>query len=149
VVIDSGVTFHPENDKVMMFSSAGPTTNVITGTPGATLMNGQAQPAAMELHAGTTYRFRLLDMTGDVNTVVSLADGKKPVQWRAVGKDGAALPTVQATMRPATVFFDPGEIYDFQYTPAAAGHLALTFGSPPATPPFSAPKMITVPVTVK
>ncbi len=30
--------------------------------------------------------------------------------------------------------FDPGEIYDFEYTPSAPGELALTFGPPPNPP---------------
>jgi FtsP/CotA-like multicopper oxidase with cupredoxin domain len=48
-----------------------------------------------------------------------------------VAKDGAALPQNQAVMRPATMIFDPGEIYDFEYTPTAPGELKLTYGTPP------------------
>ena len=29
------------------------------------------------------------------------------------------------------MIFDPGEIYDFEYTPSAAGELKLTYGPPP------------------
>jgi FtsP/CotA-like multicopper oxidase with cupredoxin domain len=149
IVLDSGEVFNPETDRVMMFSSAGPVTNVITGVPTSTLLNGKATPAPIELHAGTKYRFRMIDLTGDVNTSVTLANGKTPVQWRAVAKDGAALPANQATMQPAKLYFDPGEIYDFEYTPAVAGRLSLTFGMPPVPPPFSVPKMAVVPVTVR
>lgn len=149
IVLDSGEVFSPETDRIMMFSSAGAATNVITGMPAQTMLNGTTTPAPIELRAGTTYRFRMIDITGDVNTDVTLANGKTPVQWRAIAKDGATLPASQATMGPATLHFDPGEIYDFQYTPAAAGHLSLTFGVPPVPPPFSAPKMVTVPVTVR
>jgi FtsP/CotA-like multicopper oxidase with cupredoxin domain len=149
IVLDSGEVFNPETDRIMMFSSAGAATNVITGMPAQTMLNGTTTPAPMELRVGTTYRFRMIDITGDVNTDITLANGKTPVQWRAMAKDGATLPASQATMGPATLHFDPGEIYDFQYTPTAAGHLSLTFGVPPVPPPFSAPKMVTVPVTVR
>jgi FtsP/CotA-like multicopper oxidase with cupredoxin domain len=149
VVLDSGQTFDPETDRVLMFTSAGTVTNVITGPFPRTLLNGQAEPPPMDLRAGTTYRFRLIDMTGDQNTIVSLLSGDKPVEWRAVAKDGAALPAHQATMRPATVYFDPGEIYDFEYTPKAAGNLALRFGLPPGPPGVPIPPPVDVAVRVK
>jgi FtsP/CotA-like multicopper oxidase with cupredoxin domain len=103
----------------------------------------------MELRAGTKYRFRLINITGDVNTVVSLLDGEKPVEWRAVAKDGATLPAAQQTARPATLFFNPGEIYDFEYTPAKSGTLALRFGPPPSPRSFGMPAQVTVPVHVR
>jgi hypothetical protein len=31
--------------------------------------------------------------------------------------------------------FDPGEIYDFEITPSAAGEYVLSFGLPPFPPP--------------
>ena len=148
IVLDSGQVFNAETDRILMFSSAGPTENVIKGPFTPTLLNGQVQPAPMELKVGTTYRFRLLDIS-DLTTVVSLMDGKKPIEWKAVAKDGATLPASQVRMRPATLTFDPGEIYDFEYTPTAKGTLALKFGPPPAPPEFGFPKSATVPVTVR
>jgi hypothetical protein len=50
------------------------------------------------------------------------------VQWRAIAKDGADLPPRLATLRPARLTFLPGEIHDFEFTPAAAGELVLEFG---------------------
>jgi hypothetical protein len=48
-----------------------------------------------------------------------------------VAKDGADLPASQATNRPATLLFAPGEIYDFDFTaPAAGGTYSLVFGDP-------------------
>ncbi|MEP6766167.1 MAG: hypothetical protein ABJB66_17770 [Gemmatimonadaceae bacterium] len=35
----------------------------------------------------------------------------------------------------ATLIFDPGEIYDFEYTPTGKGELSLTFGALPSPPP--------------
>ena len=43
----------------------------------------------------TTYRFRLINLADGGPVFVSLAAGKQPVTWRAVAKDGAALPASQ------------------------------------------------------
>jgi hypothetical protein len=104
----------------------------------------------MELRAGTTYRFRLIDITGDVHTFVSLLDGDKPAMWRAVAKDGADLPASQATMRPAAdLMLDPGEIYDFEFTPPKAGMFTLRFGPEDAPPEAGLPKKVNVAVRVR
>jgi len=89
----------------------------------------------MNLKVGTRYRFRLFNLAGDTPLVVSINSGEKPVTWRATAKDGYPLPRSQATERPASLMFDPGEIYDFEYTPSAAGELVLKFGLPPGPPP--------------
>ena len=116
----------------------------------------------MNLKAGTRYRFRLFNLAGDFPTMVSLNQGQGPVMWRAVAKDGYPLPENQAITKPAVVLFDPGEIYDFEFTPAKSGELNLTFGLPPflippppppgappgpPLPPF--PKTVSVAVHVK
>jgi len=149
VVVDSGARFDPETDKIMVFSSAGPTTNVIFGPWAPILLNGSAAPAPLELKAGTTYRFRMIDITDDLTALVSIRNGDTPVQWRAVAKDGAILPVSQATTRPAALSFDPGEIYDFEYTPPAPGTLSLRFGTVDAPPQFGLPKTVSVPVNVR
>ena len=149
LVVEPGQRWDPETDRVLMFSSGGPTVNVIAGPFSPTVLNGRVQPDPMEFKAGTTYRLRLLNMTGDVNTIVSLASGETPVEWRLLAKDGATVPAHQATTRPATLFFDPGEIYDFEFTPKAAGTLVLRFGPPDAPPEFGLPKRAEVAVRVK
>lgn len=149
IVLEPGQRFDPETDRILMFSSGGPTINVINGPVAPTVLNGKVQPDPMELNAGTTYRFRLINMTGDVNTIVTLVDGEKPIEWRMIAKDGATLPPQQATTRPANLFFDPGEIYDFEYTPKVAGTLVLRFGPPDAPPEFGLPKKVDVMVRVR
>ncbi|HEU4786255.1 MAG TPA: multicopper oxidase domain-containing protein [Gemmatimonadaceae bacterium] len=138
IVLDSGQKFDAETDKVLFFGTAGAGRNVIFGPFPNDVMNGQVQPEAMNLKVGTRYRFRLLNLAGDAPLFFSLDSGDKPITWRAIAKDGYALPESQATVRPATLLFDPGEIYDFEYTPRAAGELALRFGYPPP-PPGSPP----------
>lgn len=96
-------------------------------------------------------------MGGDAPLAVSLNAGDRPVQWQAVAKDGATLPANQATKGAAMLMSDPGEIYDFEFTPARSGELALKFGppppppgSPPPPPGFPPPPpTITVPVHVR
>ncbi len=46
--------------------------------------------------------------------------------------------------------FDPGEIYDFEFTPSKAGTMALTFGPPPSNqPPNLPPPPPTISVAVR
>jgi hypothetical protein len=113
----------------------------------------------MHLKAGRRYRFRLFNLAGDMPLMVSLRAGDGPITWRAVAKDGYPLPPSQSILRAAVLVFDPGEIYDFEYTPAAPLDLTLSFGpvppppapppppdSPPPPPP---PPTVTVPVQVR
>ncbi len=156
IVLDSGQKYDPETDRVLMFGVAGEATNVVFGPFPNYLMNGQKQPAPMSLKAGTRYRFRVINISDDGPLLVSLNAGKAPVQWRGVAKDGATLPAAQVTERPATLLSDPGEIYDFEFTPPKAGEMTLKFGPPlppPGSPPPPAnlpppPPTITVPVHV-
>jgi manganese oxidase len=149
VVLEPGQRFDPAVDRIMMFTSAGPTTNVINGPFTPLMLNGSQQPEPIELRPHTKYRLRMINITGDVNTVVTLLENGKPTLWRAVAKDGATLPASQATMRPSALFFDPGEIYDFELTTKSAGEMTLTFGPPPVPPEFGWPKTVTVPVRVR
>jgi len=162
IVVEPGQRFDPETDRILFFGTAGAPTNVVFGPFPGFIMNGKAQPDAMHLEAGRRYRFRLFNLAGDVPLVVSINAGDAPIQWRAVAKDGHPLPPSQATTRPAVLVFDPGEIYDFELTPAAAGEMVLKFGpptfpapppppagSPPGPPPPTPPPTITVPIHVR
>ena len=143
VVVDSA---HPEpaaRDRIAIFSDRGPIENVINGPFPPIVMNGDSTPAPMHLRAGQTYRFRLINIRGDQALVVSLMGGAGPVMWREVAKDGADLPASQVVARPAKLLFAPGEIYDFDFTPNAAGALSLQFGDPPGGPPGAPPPRIT------
>ncbi len=157
IVLDSGQKYDPETDRVLMFGIAGHATNVVVGPFPNYIMNGQKQPAPMSLKAGTHYRFRVINISDDGPLLVSLNAANAPAQWRAVAKDGATLPASQATNRPATLLSDPGEIYDFDFTPAKAGEMTLKFGPPPPPPGSpppppgipAPPPTITVPVHVR
>jgi FtsP/CotA-like multicopper oxidase with cupredoxin domain len=147
IVLEPGQKFDPETDRILMFSDGGPTKNVITGPFPPAFMNGSATPGPIQLRAGVNYRFRVIGISGDTPHWLALTQDGKPIEWRAVAKDGADLPTHQAVMRPAQLVFDPGEIYDFQYTPSAAGQLDLQFG-PPAFLKIPGSKLTSVPVSI-
>jgi FtsP/CotA-like multicopper oxidase with cupredoxin domain len=160
IVVDKGQTYDPETDRVLFFGTAGAGQNVIMGPFPEIVLNGRTQPTAMELKAGTRYRFRLFNLAGDFPTQVSLTRDTVPIQWRAVAKDGYPLPAAQAVTKPAVLMFDPGEIYDFEYTPRSAGEYTLSFGLPSflippppppgstAPPPPKMPSTVAVPVHV-
>jgi hypothetical protein len=119
------------HDRTLFFGTAGYIESFVVRPPDVVL-NGSAQPAPMELKANTKYRFRLFNLAGDNPTVVRLAKDSSLVEWRAVAKDGYPLSPSQATTRRAELTFDPGEIYDYQFTPVAPGDLTLSFGTPGA-----------------
>jgi manganese oxidase len=155
IVVEPGQRFDPETDRILFFGTAGTGMNPVFGPFPNFIMNGQTQPDAMNLKVGTRYRFRLFNLAGDTPLLVSLNAGDAPITWRAVAKDGYPLPQSQATARSAVLRFDPGEIYDFEYTPSAAGELALKFGPEPSPPPPPGlpfqppPPTITVPIHVR
>jgi FtsP/CotA-like multicopper oxidase with cupredoxin domain len=141
IVLEPGQRYNPETDRVLMFSDGGPTTNVIAGPFPPMLMNGKAQPDPIDL--------RVIGITGDIPTDLKFLDGDKPIEWRAVARDGLTLPASQATVRPAAMIFDPGQIFDFEFTPAKAGELAIEYGPPAFVfPPGKAPKPTRVQVRV-
>jgi len=96
------------------------------------VVNGRLDPVPIELRAGRTYRFRLINI-GDARTYFALrrspADSSA-VAWRAVAKDGADLPASQAVWRSDRLLTGPGETADFEFGPAEPGDLSLEVDSP-------------------
>ena len=118
----------------MLFSDDGPTANLIRGPFPHALLNGQAEPAPLDLRAGVTYRFRLINIRTDYQASIALLNGEQPMQWKLIAKDGAELPASQAVAKPAQLTFAAGEIYDVEFTPQSAGDLTLRFGAPRTGP---------------
>jgi FtsP/CotA-like multicopper oxidase with cupredoxin domain len=120
IVLEPGQSFDPVTDKTMLLSVRGPSDN----TP--ILFNGSEEPGAIELKAGVKYRLRFINITPhDPRLTVSLLSGSSLVSWRAIAKDGADLPSSQATLRPARQIVSVGETYDFEFEPQSAGDLRL------------------------
>ena len=143
VVLEPGAKYDPETDRTFFFGTAGYLESFANDDP-KVLMNGSLTPPPMELKANKTYRFRFFNLAGDNATLVALNRDGKPVEWKAVAKDGYPLPPSQATMQPAKLLFDPGEIYDFEYTPKQAGKMTFAFA-----PRSDKPKWVDVAVAVK
>jgi len=76
-----------------------------------------------------------LDFAAIINIVAfdggtfSLQGVDGQLQWRAFAKDFADLPPEQAVMQDARQIIQPGEIYDIEYQPTAAGILRLEFSN--------------------
>jgi len=135
IVLEPGQKYDAEHDRVFFVGTAGPATNVVIGPYPHYLLNGAEQPKPIDLRAGQTYRFRMINLADNGPIGISLVKGKDTLTWRALAKDGAALPPSLATTGPAKVVFEPGEIYDFELIPKK-GDYVLSFGlaSPPAPP---------------
>ena len=135
IVVEPGQKFDPEFDRVLMFSDAGPTANVITGPFPPQMLNGETHPAPLQFRAGKQYRLRIIGITGDVPIEMRLASGDTPIEWLALARDGMTLPRQQQIVRKADMVFDPGQIFDFQFSPHSAGALTLRFGMPKLVSP--------------
>jgi FtsP/CotA-like multicopper oxidase with cupredoxin domain len=134
VVVEPGHRFDRDTDRVMLLSDDGPTRNLLMGPFPKALLNGQAQPAPLELRAGVTYRLRLINIRTDYPATVAILDEGQPAQWRVVAKDGADLPPHQVKSGPAVLMFAAGEIYDVELTPRVGQSLTLQFGNPQLGP---------------
>jgi FtsP/CotA-like multicopper oxidase with cupredoxin domain len=134
VVVEPGTQYDAEADRVMLFSDDGPTRNFIRGPFPRALLNGKAEPEAIELRAGATYRFRLINIRTDYPASIAIMSNGQPLQWRLVAKDGADLPPSQVRVVPSQLTFAAGEIYDVEFTARAGSDLYLQFGAPPQGP---------------
>ena len=94
------------------------------------VVNGSATPPPIELRAGTAHRFRFINISPLESHTVQLMFGSTVQQWRAVAKDGADLPTQQATLQPGVVALHPGETYDFEVMRRDPESLTLKIISP-------------------
>jgi len=127
IVLEPGARFDTSNDKIFMLSREDG--NELTASR---LVNGNANPPTLKWPKGQRNRLRLINITPNNPALVSLKSPAGLVQWRAVAKDGADLPTAQAVMQSAQLWLWNGETYDFEYEPQEAGSLRLEFENNPA-----------------
>ena len=121
IILPAGQRFDPETDKVIVISIDGPEEK-----KDAVLVNGSSHPKPRTLRAGTTYRFRFINITADNPSMrVALRDGDTPVMWRPIAKDGADLPLSQRTSVRAERRVSVGETFDFEFTAAQPRVLRL------------------------
>lgn len=151
LVVDPGVRTPPVNERVLLFSDDGPQLNFFTEPPPPALLNGELHPAPMQLTAGQSYRFRIINIRTDFMMSVLLRNGDKPLEWRVVAKDGADLPSRQIHASSTPVILAPGETYDVEVVPTATDKLVLDYGlfALPGEAPPEALARHTVAVNVK
>lgn len=126
LVLPPGKSYDPETDKIFLLGRSGP-----NDSHDPLLLNGSPQPGVMTLVAGTTYRFRLINITPNDGAQVSIAafgpGANRTSTWRAVAKDGADLPPEQATVSDARTTLFVGETRDYEFAPKTEGKFVLRF----------------------
>jgi FtsP/CotA-like multicopper oxidase with cupredoxin domain len=121
IVLPEGTKFQSETDKVLLLSRNGKRKD------GELLLNGSTQPPPLELHAGTRYRLRFIDILANNSIVIKAIQDGKTVEWIPIAKDGADLASAQSVATPASFTIAPGETYDFTFTPEKAGKIEFTY----------------------
>jgi FtsP/CotA-like multicopper oxidase with cupredoxin domain len=139
LVLDEGRQ-RDANERIFLMGEGGPQDDAVP------FVNGSATPPLVELHAGGTSRFRLINISAAAAKRVRLVADTAVQQWRAFAKDGADLPPRQATMRAAVALLGPGETMDFEVTRAKPEILTLEVITPRGQRP---PLVQKIPVIVR
>ncbi len=113
LVLEPGERYEPATDRTFMVGEA-----VVRGLRGPAV-NGQHAPEPITLRIGTRYRLRLINMLPVEPVRMELLRDSVPTLWRAIAKDGAALPAARQTNTVASIIVGVGETYDFEWTPAS------------------------------
>ena len=119
VIVEPGRRFDPATDKVFVLSQGGPDEE-----RDPLLVNGSAAPPVQDWKQGVTYRLRFIGITPAPDVELSLLRGDTILAWQPIAKDGATM-TARRAPTPALQDVNPGETFDFEFTPAAAGDLTL------------------------
>ena len=118
IVVEPGTRYDPEIDRNWVLGQ------IESGTRGNPTLNGSHSPQ-LELVAGRQHRLRVININPNVPLVLEVLDDSVAVQWRAIAKDGADLPSAQARMGAARVRLGVGETADFEFTPQRPGELKV------------------------
>src|SRR6185369_15944032 len=90
------------HDHLVLVGGGGPAVYHKIESPYA-LVNGQVSPEPLRLTAGEVHRLRLVSIHPDWRISFTLRNDSTIARWRAVAKDGAEMPAIQATERAANV----------------------------------------------
>jgi len=123
VVLEPGKRFDPRTDHVYLAGWDG------AADPPHVLVNGDSAPPPVEMAFGTTHRLRFINIGVAGLVRFSLRRDTALVSWKAIAKDGAELPAVQATVRRAVQVLSVGETYDFEFDPPERGTYTLAIES--------------------
>jgi FtsP/CotA-like multicopper oxidase with cupredoxin domain len=126
IVVDPGTTYDTAANRLVLVGGLARHDSAFG------VANGLLDPAPIDIRAGRTYRFRLINM-GDARTYFALRRPRPDsliVAWRAVAKDGADLPASQAVVRTERLLTGPGETADFEVRADEPGDLRLELDAP-------------------
>ena len=130
LVLEPGQPYDPDTDLTMM---VGLLPNERGGSGRS--LNGSRTPPTRAIRAGKTYRLRLINMMAAPPVRFELSSDSTLRQWRLVSKDGATVPPLLRTLRPARLLAGVGETYDFEWTPTAGESvLKIQVMAPPGEP---------------
>lgn len=119
IVLEPGQRFDRDRDRLFLIGDP------LRGGPRNTI-NGAERPTFPDLHVGTTYRLRFMNLAvGRPGARVALLRDGQPLTWRTVAKDGWTLSAVQSTVRPSLQPLGSGETADVEFTPDRPGDLTL------------------------
>jgi FtsP/CotA-like multicopper oxidase with cupredoxin domain len=92
----------------------------------AVLVNGSLTPLVVELRRGVAARLRLANITTlRPGLRVELRQDTSFASWREIAKDGADVPQLDRTTRPARRILSIGETADVEFMPVKPGDLRL------------------------
>jgi FtsP/CotA-like multicopper oxidase with cupredoxin domain len=131
IVLEPGERYDPATDHILVIGLNG----VLQEDQWAPLLNtinGSATPDPIVMRPDVPNRLRLINITANAVTLVSLLGGLPfdPVTWKALAKDAAALPAGQTAPRPARQIVAVGEAYDFEIQPSRSQPLWLELRRP-------------------
>jgi FtsP/CotA-like multicopper oxidase with cupredoxin domain len=105
IVLDSAEQWTPSVDRVFMIGD---------NTTFLPVLNGSRTPDPLVLKAGTSYRFRFINISAfEPDAIATLLHDGVPIEWTAIAKDGAALTPWQRTTGDARQAINIGETFDF------------------------------------
>lgn len=119
IVLESGLRFDPQTDRVLVIASGGP------GVHPSPVVNGTASPDTMRFVVGETYRLRVIDISSNEAHTVALLSAAGTATWRQLAKDGRDLPADRQVAQPARTIIAAGVTFDYEYTPPAPGDYML------------------------
>jgi FtsP/CotA-like multicopper oxidase with cupredoxin domain len=127
LVLEPGEPFDERTERVFTIATAVVASG--RGEDAPPFVNGSASADTMLLVSGTTYRFRILDISSNEAHVVSLAGPAGLETWRAIARDGRTLAANLAMRVSAREITAAGVTRDFGFTPTVAGDYTLTIAT--------------------
>ena len=124
IVLEPGKRFDPRTDHVYLAGWDG------TGNPTHLMVNGDSSPPPVAMALDAIHRFRFINIGVAGPVRFALRRDTTLVTWKAIAKDGADLPSSQATVRGAEQSVFVGETFDFEFRPPERGEYSLLIDGP-------------------